>query len=248
MFTLRQPTMNKKLLSYCLLCAFLLSSCSHIKSLTSRDSSASVSSTRRDKSKNVQFLDGISVTAGQEVTSKYSAMGPNLPKEKKVKSAGVEQPEFLAGDIERASWLQLKYAIMLDATVEKLSNVGLLKMIDEWWGTRYCMGGTSKECIDCSAFVQVLMSGTYNVSVPRTAQEQYNTGNKIGMEELQEGDLVFFHTSGRTISHVGVYMLNNKFVHASTSGGVMFNDLNDNYWREKFRGATRVTSLSLGTH
>ena len=239
--------MNRKLLSYCLLCAFLLSSCSHIKSLTSRDSSASVSSTRKEKSKNVQFLDGISVTPGQEVTSKYSTMGPNLPKEKKAKSARVEQPEFLAGDIERASWLQLKYAIMLDATVEKLSNVGLLKMIDEWWGTRYCMGGTSKECIDCSAFVQVLMSGTYNVSVPRTAQEQYNTGNKIGMEELQEGDLVFFHTSGRTISHVGVYMLNNKFVHASTSGGVMFNDLNDNYWREKFRGATRVTNTSFGT-
>ncbi len=247
MFTLRQPTMNRKLLSYCLLCALLLCSCSHIKSLTSRDSSASVSSTRREKSKNVQFLDGISVTPGQEVTSKYSTMGPNLPKEKKAKSARVEQPEFLAGDIERANWLQLKYAIMLDATVEKLLNVGLLKMIDEWWGTRYCMGGTSKECIDCSAFVQVIMSGTYNVSVPRTAQEQYNTGNKIGMEELQEGDLVFFHTSGRTISHVGVYMLNNKFVHASTSGGVMFNDLNDNYWREKFRGATRVTS-SLGTH
>ena len=239
--------MNRKLLSYCFLCALLLCSCSHIKSLTSRDSSASVSSTRKEKSKNVQFLDGISVTPGQEVTSKYSTMGPNLPKEKKAKSARVEQPEFLAGDIERASWLQLKYAIMLDATVEKLSNVGLLKMIDEWWGTRYCMGGTSKECIDCSAFVQVLMSGTYNVSVPRTAQEQYNTGNKIGMEELQEGDLVFFHTSGRTISHVGVYMLNNKFVHASTSGGVMFNDLNDNYWREKFRGATRVTNTSFGT-
>ena len=240
--------MHKKLLSYCILCALLLSSCSQIKSLTSRDSSASVSSSRKEKSKKVQFLDGISVTPGQEVTSKYSTMGPNLLKEKKVKSGGVEQSDFLAGDIERANWLQLKYAIMLDATVEKLSNIGLLKMIDEWWGTRYCMGGTSKECIDCSAFVQVLMSGTYNVSVPRTAQEQYNTGNKIGMEELQEGDLVFFHTSGRTISHVGVYMLNNKFVHASTSGGVMFNDLNDNYWREKFRGATRVTSSSLGTH
>ena len=241
--------MNKKLLSYCLLCAVLLSSCSQIKSLTSRDSSASVSPTRSEKSKNVKFLDGISITAGQEVTSKYSAMGPNMPKAKKIKGTDVEQLQFLAGDIERANWLQLKYAIMLDATVEKLSNVGLLKLIDEWWGTRYCMGGTSKECIDCSAFVQVVISGTYNVTVPRTAQEQYNTGNKIGMEELQEGDLVFFHTSGRTISHVGIYMLNNKFVHASTSGGVMFNDLNDSYWREKFRGATRVApGSSLGTH
>ena len=241
--------MNRKLLSYCFLCALLLSSCSQIKSLTSRDSSTSEASTRKPKTKNVQFLDGISVTPGQPSTSKYSTMGPNLPKAKKAKTTETSQPEFLAGDIERANWLQLKYAIMLDATVEKLVNVGLLKLIDEWWGTRYCMGGNSKECIDCSAFVQVIISGIYNVSVPRTAQEQYNSGNKIGMEDLQEGDLVFFHTSGRSISHVGIYMLNNKFVHASTSGGVMFNDLNDNYWREKFRGATRVAPATfLGTH
>ena len=64
---------------------------------------------------------------------------------------------------------------------------------------------------------------------------------RIGREELRPGDLVFFNTSGRDISHVGVYLLNNKFVHAATSGGVMISDLNEKYWQPRFRGAGRVT-------
>lgn len=236
--------MNTKQLTYCLLSIILFSSCSQFKSLTSRDNSATTRPVSKSKSKNVQFLDDISVTPGQEVTSRHSTIGATATRPKKAKNAAAEKADLSGSDIERASWLQLKYAIMLDATVENLSNVSLLKLIDEWWGTRYCMGGSTKNCIDCSAFVQVIMTGIYGISLPRTAQEQFNTGNKIGMEDLQEGDLVFFHTSGRTISHVGIYMLNNKFVHASTSGGVMFNDLNDGYWREKFRGATRMTDNS----
>ena len=57
---------------------------------------------------------------------------------------------------------------------------------------------------------------------------------------MQEGDLVFFQTTGRTISHVGVYLANNKFTHASTSGGVMISDLNEDYWKKRFRAAGRV--------
>ena len=238
--------MNVKLLTYCLLSVALLSSCSHLKNLGSCDTSTTTKTSRQSNAKKVQFLDRISVTPGDEMTSKHSSTTTNS-RSKKGKVT-MEDVAVSSGDIERANYLQLKYAIMLDASVENLVNVSLLKLIDEWWGTRYCMGGSTKNCIDCSAFVQVIMSGAYNVNVPRTAQEQYNSGSKIGMEDLQEGDLVFFRTSGRGISHVGVYMLNNKFVHASTSGGVMFNDLNDNYWREKFRGATRVTNSIAGTN
>lgn len=239
--------MNLKTLTYCLLSIILLGSCKQLKTLTSHDNSASNKPPRSSKSKDVQFLDDISVTPGQVVTSKHSSVGPSLPKTKKGKAGTEMENSYPAGDIERANWLQLKYAILLDASVEKLSNVSMLKLIDEWWGTRYCMGGNSKDCIDCSAFTQVIMSNIYGVNLPRTAQEQYNSGSKIGMEELEEGDLVFFHTSGRDISHVGIYMLNNKFVHAATSGGVMFNDLNDLYWREKFKGAARFTNKTAGT-
>jgi cell wall-associated NlpC family hydrolase len=232
--------MNVKRLTYYLICIVLLSSCKQLKSLTSQDNSNKPVRSKTSRNKDVVFLDGISVTPGENVKSKH-VTGPTQPKNSKSApySRNTTTP---SGDIERADWLQLKYAVMLDATVEKLNNISMLKAIEEWWGTRYCMGGSSKSCIDCSAFTQVLMYNVYNLNIPRTAQEQYNASSKIGVEELNEGDLVFFNTGGRSISHVGVYLLNNKFVHAATSGGVMISDLNDSYWQTRFKGAGRMNS------
>lgn len=215
-----------------------------MKALTSRDNSTATSPSKKSNAKKVRFLDNISVTPGQVVTSKH-AMGPSMPSEmkrKKQKEMYNEymQPSASSGDIERADWLQLKYAILLDANVEKLTNVNLLKLIDEWYGTTYCMGGSTKDCIDCSAFTHIIMQTVYNVNMPRTAQEQYKASQHINLEDLSEGDLVFFNTTGgNDMSHVGIYLLNNKFVHAATSGGVMVSDLNDSYWKPRYKGAGR---------
>lgn len=148
-------------------------------------------------------------------------------------------PNYNTADAERGDWLQIKYALLLDASPESLTNTGLLKIVDEWWGTRYSLGGSTKDGIDCSGFTQIILGNIYNLQLPRTAHEQYRKCNKVNDEELQEGDLVFF-TSGRSISHVGVYLKNNKFVHASTSQGVMISDLSDSYWSSKYKGAGRV--------
>jgi lipoprotein Spr len=75
--------------------------------------------------------------------------------------------------------------------------------------------------------------------LPRTSQEQFKESRRVELEDLQEGDLVFFG-SGRSISHVGVYLQNNKFVHASTSQGVTITDLNDKYWKPRFVGGGRL--------
>jgi lipoprotein Spr len=101
------------------------------------------------------------------------------------------------------------------------------------------MGGSTKEGIDCSAFVNTLMLSVYAINLPRTSKEQYEAAVKINDDELSEGDLVFFNTKGG-ISHVGIYLANNKFVHASTSGGVMISDLNEAYWKARYKGAGRV--------
>lgn len=233
-----------KRLTYNVLCLLLLGSCKQFKALTSQDHSASAASSQKPSEKKVRFLDNISVTPGQVVTSRHVAVGPNVAPTKMKKDATItsQSNTTVGGDLERADWLQLKYAIMLDATVEKLTNINLLKLIDEWWGTSYCMGGSTKNCIDCSAFSQIIEQSIYNINLPRTAQEQYNLSRHIGIEELNEGDLVFFNTGGRDVSHVGIYLLNNKFVHAATSGGVMVNDLNDNYWKSRFKGAGRVSA------
>jgi hypothetical protein len=164
----------------------------------------------------------------------------------------IKCPEHIAviGDGQcRHNQLQLKYAIVFDATVERLTNLAMLRSIDKWWGTRYCLGGNSESCVDCSAFTMAIMKDVYSLSLPRTAQEQYNASTRIETEELKEGDLVFFYTSGRRISHVGIYIMNNKFVHAAASQGVSVSDLNDTYWKARYRGAGRIVSAKndLGT-
>jgi lipoprotein Spr len=84
----------------------------------------------------------------------------------------------------------------------------------------------------------------YGIDVPRTAREQYDFSAHIKDGDLQEGDLVFFK-SGHNISHVGLYLANNKFVNASTSGGVTISDLNDAYWSKRYAGAGRVKPQSI---
>src|SRR5215218_5931046 len=100
------------------------------------------------------------------------------------------------------------------------------------------MGGTTKTRIDCSALMQIFFTALYGVALPRTAREQFNLSRKISRTELREGDLVFFNTTGG-ISHVGMYLQNNKFIHASSSG-VAISDLFDDYWMRRFRGVGRI--------
>lgn len=142
-----------------------------------------------------------------------------------------------------ASVLQIKFATFLDVPpTDVISNPDLWSFIDNWWGVPYRYGGESQNGIDCSAFVQALYSIVFGISsLPRTAQEQYNDSKKIKrIKDLKPGDLVFFRIhSRRRITHVGVYLQNNKFVNASSSSGVTISDLTDRYWKRYFVGGGR---------
>lgn len=220
----------------------VLTGCSSFRKLSTKDSAAGATTLKKVKSTaKREFINGIEVTPGYLVTSTQKTGSGSVKNGKEAAAYGKTENRLMSFGIENANMLQLKYAIATDATVEKLTNIPLLEVIDKWWGTKYCMGGNTDNCIDCSAFTQVVLRDVYQVNLPRTSQEQYNLAEKIELEDLREGDLVFFNTSGKDISHVGVYLLNNKFVHAATSGGVMISDLNEKYWQPKFRGAGRVT-------
>ncbi len=138
-----------------------------------------------------------------------------------------------------ATDLQKKYAVMLNVLPNSISNNELLATMDSWYGTRYVYGGTTKNGIDCSAFTREMYRGAYGIELPRTAREQYGRVRKISSTELREGDLVFFNTTGG-VSHVGMYLGNNKFVHASTSRGVTISDLYETYYITHFIGAGRI--------
>jgi cell wall-associated NlpC family hydrolase len=129
---------------------------------------------------------------------------------------------------------------LLNVPAEELTNMKLLFNIEYWWGTKYCLGGSTEDCTDCSAFTQNLMRDVYEINIPRTAQEQYNNSEHVKPKNLRQGDLVFFENSRHTVTHVGMYVANNKFVHASASNGVMISDLDDAYWKKRYKGAGRV--------
>lgn len=142
-------------------------------------------------------------------------------------------------DIESCSSLQFKYAQILNVEVESLGNNALYQFVEEWWATRYRYGGKTKEGIDCSAYAGTLLSSIYGISAPRTARDQYSVCTKLAREELVEGDLVFFNTRGG-VSHVGVYLGNGYFTHASVGNGVTISHLDEKYYSRKFIGGGRL--------
>jgi hypothetical protein len=226
---------------YALSSLVFLTSCKSVKSIGAKDNSTSgTAKVRKPVNGDPKFLNGITINPGAAKGDKHTASTLKTTSKQEVSKVEPDQQLVAGLDIEKAEWLQIKYSLVLDATIEKLTNINLLKTIDYWWGTKYCLGGNTENCIDCSSFTQTVLRDVFKVSLPRTAQQQFDNSERIEMSDLKEGDLVFFHTSGREISHVGVYLLNNKFVHAATSGGVMVSDLNDNYWRPRYKGAGRV--------
>jgi NlpC/P60 family len=140
--------------------------------------------------------------------------------------------------------IQLKYAKYLDVKPDEIRNLRLYRFIDRWMNTRYVLGGKDEKGIDCSAFVQKLLTEVYDVKLPRTSLEQFYAKHiiKIPLPDLSEGDLVFFKMSdepGPEVSHVGLYLKNNKFINATTGKGVIITSLSS-YWKKRLVVAAKV--------
>ena len=144
-------------------------------------------------------------------------------------------------EIENTTLIQFKYAQLLDVEVESLKNNKLYLLIDQWLDTRYSYGGSDKSGIDCSSFAGIVEKEIYAHDLPRNSRQQYKACEKISIADANEGDLVFFNTRGG-VSHVGVYLANGYFVHASTSSGVIISNLEENYYKERFLSAGRVST------
>ncbi len=112
--------------------------------------------------------------------------------------------------------------------------------VQHWWGTPYRWGGDQRGFgVDCSAYTQAVMKNVYGMNIPRTSKQQYSLGSKVGKAHLRRGDLVFFNTSGKGVSHVGIYLGSGKFTHASNSDGVTIDKLSNSYYRKRYLGARR---------
>lgn len=196
-----------------------------------------------DEYSSPKFIDGISFTPEGILQTTESGGSKSIKVEEApvvVKSDVTKNaPEESGSLIEKLTRLQFKYAMMLNVEVESLKNLSLFNFIDDWFGTRYRMGGTSKNGIDCSALTSSLLLAVYGFVVPRTARQQYRATQHIKRNDLHEGDLVFFNTHGG-VSHVGLYLDNDYFVHSSASQGVTISSLDDRYYSKRFICGGRV--------
>jgi len=125
-----------------------------------------------------------------------------------------------------------KYTVKSDTKASKaadamanLKSKPLYRFITDWTGVKYRFGGLDKGGIDCSGFAFLLEKEIYGVTLPRISREQANVVKRKNIDNLKEGDLVFFSFGGNDVDHVGVYLNNGFFVHASTTRGVIVDDL-----------------------
>ncbi|MCO4291375.1 NlpC/P60 family protein [Solitalea sp. MAHUQ-68] len=126
------------------------------------------------------------------------------------------------------------YAQELGVKERDLNNVLLFRFIDEWIGVPYRIGGNTKSGIDCSGFTNLLYKNVYHIVIPRTTGEIYKELDVKPYTSLKEGDVVFMNYDGKKNSHVGVYLKNGRFVHASTSKGVMISDFNQVWYQKAY--------------
>ncbi len=137
------------------------------------------------------------------------------------------------------------YNNLLKITGSGISSTVSERILSEAVGllnTPYKYGGTTEKGIDCSAFTQKVYQQSIELQIPRSTREQFQIGEKISKdEELDFGDLVFFKTRRRSApSHVGIYIGDNKFMHASRKKGVMVSSLDEKYWTPRYIGARRL--------
>ncbi|MBX9676598.1 MAG: C40 family peptidase [Methylotenera sp.] len=140
----------------------------------------------------------------------------------------VDEGESTGNQSETASWQTRAQDVLVNA----LSLTGI----------QYKYGGKSPETgLDCSGFVRYVFSQATNLTLPPTARAIAQIGKTVKKEELQPGDLVFFNTLKSAFSHVGIYMGDNKFIHAPSAGKtVRVESMKDGYWAKRFNGAQRL--------
>lgn len=231
--------MKKRLLLFtiaCIISSLILSCHSSRKSVAAKSS------------KQPKFIDNVYIAPHNKSNATADAIAPRKPSEKAKPVASVGKTIYPAsyksqteGDEELPKFIRKKYADILGVKPKEITNYPLFEFIDKWYGTNYRLGGCDKNGIDCSGFVQKLYAEVYGVDLVRTAIDQFSSCKRIKhSRDAEEGDLVFFRIRGKRISHVGIYLANDYFIHASTSNGVMISSLSEEYYHAHYAGCGRV--------
>lgn len=130
-------------------------------------------------------------------------------------------------------------ALSFQANIALADDTQLESAVEDVVGTPYLWGGTTPDGFDCSGFLRYIFE-QFNIDLPRTSKMQAEVGDKVAKSELRPGDLVFFNTDGKGISHAGVYLGDELFAHSSSKKGVRISRLDEAYYKNRYVTARRV--------
>lgn len=133
-----------------------------------------------------------------------------------------------------------KYSEILGVELTGKEDKKFIEAIAGWIGTPYLYGGTTKKGVDCSGFVKAIYNDVYNMSLYRTANDIVKNCKMIDKKDLKTGDLIFFKIKSDKVTHVGIYLNNGKFIHASSSKGVIVSNLKDAYFTKYYYSGGRI--------
>ena len=158
-----------------------------------------------------------------------------LAAQAQTKTIPTPAPESAEQESLAKDYISQIMGVALNAT----SNMKLFSFVYDWIGTPYRFGGGTQRGIDCSGFTKQLYEKVFNLDIKRNSRDIFSMVSPVKKTELKEGDLVFFKIHSRSISHVGIYLGDNRFAHAS-SRGVAVSSLDDNYYSRYFYKGGRL--------
>jgi cell wall-associated NlpC family hydrolase len=124
--------------------------------------------------------------------------------------------------------------------LKPLDQSKMMREISKYMGVPYVLGGAGSEGMDCSGYTMTVYKNSVGKSLPRTASEQSKLGKPVDLKDLKFGDLIFLNTTGESASHVGIYLGDDLFAHASVSFGVTISSLQSTYFAKRFETARRI--------
>ncbi len=124
--------------------------------------------------------------------------------------------------------------------IKPLDQSKMMREISRYMGVPYVYGGETTSGLDCSGYTMLVYNNSAGKKLPRTSEDQIKIGKEVSFEDLKFGDLVFFNTTGNSASHVGIYLGDDLFAHASVTLGVTISSLQSSYFKKRYEGARRV--------
>ena len=143
-------------------------------------------------------------------------------------------------EIERVASGTRSFRTEKNTAIPALDQSRIMREISRHMGVPYALGGSTDQGMDCSGYTMVVYKNSMGKELPRTSHEQSKLGSSVGTEDLKFGDLLFFNTTGEAASHVGIYLGDDLFAHASVSLGVTISSLQSSYFQKRYEGARRL--------